>query len=238
MIKPKISFVMPTRNRDNLIGESIESIIKQTVSDWELIVIDDHSNPSDKTEKVIKSFSDERIKYFKLEDENGKGISAARNYGNMMAESEYLAVADSDDICFPGRSEETLTAFKKEKCDIVYGEIQVWDPETGDIRDRSLKYKARDFDLEHFKKYDYIPHPTVAYKRQIALDFPYNSFFRRAEDYDFLARVARYNYKFHFINEPLVKYREHKKSVMHEKLVKFNYPEIVQQNRGWKLKEK
>ncbi len=64
MKKPKISCVMPCRNRQSIIGETIQSIIDQTFSDWELIIIDDHSDPDDDTEKVVKKFNDPRIKFF------------------------------------------------------------------------------------------------------------------------------------------------------------------------------
>jgi glycosyltransferase involved in cell wall biosynthesis len=216
-----------------MIGESIKSIIDQSFADWELLIIDDHSSADDKTEEVVKSFTDDRIKYFKLEDENGIGISSARNFGTVISTGEIIVVADSDDLYDKKRFELTVEMFNKSGCDLVYGDIEKWDPETGKIGDRGAEYRVRDFDLGHFKKYDYIPHPTVAYKRQIGLDFPYNSFFRRAEDYDFLARLVQHGYKFFFINSVLVRYREHKGSVTHEKSLKFDYSEIARKNRGW-----
>lgn len=230
---PKISCIMPCRNRDYLIGESIQSIVDQTFADWELIVVDDHSSPEDTTEEVIRSFNDGRIKYHKLEDENGIGISAARNFGNIVASGEIIAVADSDDLYYPERFELTVKAFNENKCDLAYGDIEIWDPKTSKIGRRGINNRARKFDLDQFKRYDYIPHPTVAYKRQVGLDFPYNSFFRRAEDYDLLARLAQHGYKFFFIDRCLVKYREHEGSVTREKLLKFDYSEIVRKNRGW-----
>ncbi|TSC93695.1 MAG: family 2 glycosyl transferase [Candidatus Berkelbacteria bacterium Athens1014_28] len=234
---PKISCVMPCRDRDKIIGESIKTIINQTFNDWELIIVDDHSSSEDNTGEVIKSFNDNRIKYFRLEDENGIGISAARNFGNIVATGEIIAIADSDDIYDPKRFELTANAFEENDCDLVYGDIKAWNPETGEIGDRGVEYKVRKFDLNHFKEYDYIPHPTVAFKRQIGLDFPYNSFFRRAEDYDFLARLVQHGFKFYFIDHPLVKYRQHKSSITHEKLLKFNYSEIARKNRGWKVEK-
>lgn len=233
MSKPRISCVMPTRNRGKIIGETIKSIIDQTFKEWELIVVDDHSGIFDNTEKVIKTFNDSRIIYQKLNDENGIGISSARNYGNIIAKSDIIAVGDSDDIYYKYRFEETIKSFGTNKADLVYGDIEVWQMRDNIIRTRSEDYKAREFDFEKFKQYDYIPHPTVAYKRKIALDFPYNSFFRRAEDYDLLARLAEHNFKFHFVNKPFVKYREHKGSISHQKNLLFDYTEIVKKNRGW-----
>ena len=230
---PVISCVMPTRNRDDLIGETIKSIIDQTFKDWELIIIDDHSGYFDRTENIVRSFNDPRIIYQKLTDENGIGIVAARNFGNMLAKAEYIAVADSDDIYYDCRFKETAEAFHGQGADIVYGDMEIWDSEKKQICKRSERYKTRKLDLECFKKYDYIPHPTVAYKRKIVLDFPYNSFYCRAEDYDLLARLAVNNFKFHFVDKLFVKYREHKGSISHQKNLNFNYAEMVKKSRGW-----
>lgn len=234
---PKISCVMPARDRGHLISDTIQSILDQTIEDWELIIVDDHSKEGDSTEEVVKSFKDERIKYYKLSDENGIGIPAARNFGTMMAKSEYIAVVDSDDICYPDRLKLSLDKFETDNCDLVYGEIDFWNSETNEVRSRKEVepgFAAREFDLEYFKKSDFIAHPTVCYKRSIALDFPYNSFFRRAEDYDFLSRLNKFGYKFSFIDKSLVKYRDHEESITKQKLTSgIHYSEVVRKNRGW-----
>lgn len=110
---PKVSCVMPTRDRGTMIADAITSIVEQTIDDWELIIVDDHSKEGDNTKEVAESFKDKRIKYYKLPDENGIGIPAARNFGTMMAKSEYIAVVDSDDICYPDRLKLSLEKFEK-----------------------------------------------------------------------------------------------------------------------------
>jgi glycosyltransferase involved in cell wall biosynthesis len=231
---PRISFVMPTRDRDDLIEESIESILKQTINDWELIIVDDHSSNTDKTEEVVKNLNDERIKYFKLSDKNGKGISAARNFGNIQAQSEIIAVCDSDDINHPERIEFTLQKMVEGNYDIVYGRVDVWDPATGEVRARHGGALEREFNLEELKTNYYIPHSTVSYLRQIAVDFPYNSFFEVSEDYDLITRLANYNYKFGFIAESIVKYRRHPNAInLKNKVFDYDYGKIVRNNRGW-----
>ncbi len=231
---PKISCVMPARDRDYLIGESIGSIINQTYDDWELIVVDDHSQESDNTVNVVKQFNDKRIKYYKLDDENGIGIPAARNFGNIMTKGEFIAVADSDDINYPYRFKRSLEEFQKTNCDLVYGTLDIWDVSTGEMIKIEGNSTARKPELKSFKKCDYIPNPTVMYKRQLGIDFPYNSFFRRAEDYDFFARLCEFGYKFSFINEPLVKYRVHPERVSAPNSnEKYDYSSFVKKNRGW-----
>lgn len=234
-MKPKISCVMPCRNRADIIDESIQSIIDQTFKDWELIIIDDHSAPDDKTEEVVENFNDQRIRYYKLDDKYGKAISAARNFGNMLAAGEYIALQDSDDLSYDYRFELTVEAFEKYKADVVYGDMDFWYPETGEVKKRTGEFAAREFSIDEFKKIDFIPNSSSAYKRILAVDFPYNTFFRVAEDYDFFSRLAKYGYKFHFINKSLYKYRVHEKSITKASKYQFNYGQLVKYNRGWVL---
>lgn len=226
----KISIVTPTRDRDDLISETIESVIKQTEKDWQMIIVDDHSSAEDETEKVIKSFADERVLYFKLTDENGKGIAAARNFGIMLAETELLTFLDSDDICYPERIELTLKAFSEKKPDLTYGNLKRWDPQTNEETNQLPQFQPGEFDFKRFSEVDYIPMGTVTTKRSILLEYPFNSFFRRAEDYDLLMRLAKRGYKFHYIDHPLIKYRRHEGSITKEKKMLFNYGRMVKNN--------
>lgn len=229
---PKISCVMPTKNRGAIIADAIDSVLAQSMDDWELVLVDSSDDPADKTKTIIQKLDDSRIKYFRLDVEHGSGIAGARNYGNIMALAPYVAVMDSDDMCYPNRFKLTLDAFS-EGADIVYGEVDMWDPVTGKTTKRNDEYAATDFDLERFKISNFIPHPTVAYSRAIAVDFPYNSFLKKAEDYDLLSRLQKYGFRFKFIAEPLIKYRVHDGSIT-KTFDGYHYTDIVRKNRGWK----
>lgn len=234
---PVISFVMPTKNRAAMIGESIQSVVDQTFKDWELVIAD---GGDDNTEEVVKSFNDDRIRYFKVTTENGTGIVANRNFGNQMARGEYISIIDSDDLCYPERAELTLKEFERTGCDLVYGKMHLWNPETGEVKEREPKDEARDFNLDDFTVHDFVPHSTVTLKRKLALDFPYNSFFAVCEDMDMISRLYAYGFKFSFLNEHLIKYRVHQDSVMKSGHISFKYTKLVIENRGWmndKLKE-
>jgi glycosyltransferase involved in cell wall biosynthesis len=105
MSSPVISIVMAAFNEEKHINESIDSILKQTYSDFELIIINDGS--TDKTEQIIKSFGDKRIVYVKNE-KNLKLISSL-NKGLELARGKYIARMDADDICYPKRLEKQLS---------------------------------------------------------------------------------------------------------------------------------
>src|SRR5688572_20076630 len=91
--KIKFSIIIPTYNRAHLITTAIQSVINQTYGDWELLICDDAS--SDNTKELILSFQDDRIRYFKLD--NNQGNAAARNLGVKHSLNEWITFIDSDD---------------------------------------------------------------------------------------------------------------------------------------------
>ncbi len=90
---PLISVVLPVYNREGLIVRTISSVINQTFSNWELIVVDDGS--TDKTKEKVLNISDERVNYYFKENEER---SIARNFGIDKAKGKYIAFIDSDDL--------------------------------------------------------------------------------------------------------------------------------------------
>src|SRR5699024_4081686 len=91
---PLVSVILPVYNAEDYISDAIQSVLNQTYTDWELIVVDDGS--TDQTKKVINPFlEDDRIRYFY--QENG-GQGSARNKGIERAKGIYLALLDADDV--------------------------------------------------------------------------------------------------------------------------------------------
>lgn len=106
--KSLISVIMPAYNAEVYIVEAIESILNQTWSNWELLIVNDGS--MDCTEEAIKPFlSDNRIKYFKHEN---KGVSAARNVGLKNIKGNYFCFLDADDVLPPNSLAARLSVFK------------------------------------------------------------------------------------------------------------------------------
>lgn len=230
---PKISFVMPTKNRGQIIEKAIKSIIDQTIKDWELIIVDDHGDADDKTEQIVKSFNDERLKYYRMPENWSGGIVEARNFGNQLASAPVIAVADSDDINKPERAKLIVEAFECENCDVFYSQIEIYNEATGNLTDRRAgKYPVRKFDLKDMKEYNPIPHGSVAYKTELVLDFPYNSFFKISEDYDLLTRLAKAGKKFYFCDQVTYRYIVHESNITKEN-IPGNFGKMIKMNRGW-----
>lgn len=91
---PKVSVVIPLFNKENYIKETLESVLNQTFTDFEVVIVNDGS--TDKSGEIVAQFNDKRIRFF--EHKTNKGLSAARNTGILNSKSDYIAFLDADDI--------------------------------------------------------------------------------------------------------------------------------------------
>lgn len=102
----KISIITPVYNCEKLIGNTIETVINQTYTNWEMLLVDDCS--TDNSEKIIEEYirKDNRVKYFKLEQNSGAAV--ARNYALEKSEGRFIAYLDSDDLWKPEKLEKQV----------------------------------------------------------------------------------------------------------------------------------
>jgi glycosyltransferase involved in cell wall biosynthesis len=110
-----VTVILPTYNRARSLGRAINSVLAQTHSELTLIVVDDGS--TDSTETVVKSLTDERVRYLRLPE--NRGPAAARNAGIREAATEWIAFQDSDDEWLPTKLEEQLRAAATPGRDVV-----------------------------------------------------------------------------------------------------------------------
>lgn len=106
----KVSVVIPTYNAAAYIQETLQSILLQDYSDFEIVVVDDHS--TDNTKDIITNIDDPRIKYISLNKNHG-GPSLPRNIGIKESQGKYIAFFDSDDLMMPGRINKTIDFLEK-----------------------------------------------------------------------------------------------------------------------------
>lgn len=101
---PEISVVLSVYNDAKYVGVAIESVLAQTFTDFELIIIDDAS--TDESLSIARDFADERIRI--VENEENLGLTKSLNKGISLAQGKYIARMDSDDICLPTRFEKQV----------------------------------------------------------------------------------------------------------------------------------
>lgn len=125
-MKPLFSIIIPSYNRAHILPHAIVSVLNQTYSDWELIIVDDGS--TDATQDVVQNYNDFRIDY--VRKENG-GVCSARNLGVHSAKGEYIVFLDSDDTVDEKWLENFSDSIKRDLTpDIVCGGIQRIDIQT------------------------------------------------------------------------------------------------------------
>ena len=115
-----ISIVMPTYNQSEFLAYSIESVLSQSFTNWELLIVDNFS--SDETTKVLKNFLDPRIKVFQIN--NGGIIAKSRNLAIESSKGSWIAFLDSDDFWYPDKL-ETVSKYFETNCDLIYHDMQV-----------------------------------------------------------------------------------------------------------------
>lgn len=109
------SIVIPTYNRADFIGKTMQSVIQQSYTYWELFIIDDGS--TDHTEDVVKAINDQRVHYTKINNgERGR----ARNHGTQMAKGDYIYFLDSDDLIYPEHLETAIRYLEKESPELLW----------------------------------------------------------------------------------------------------------------------
>ena len=132
----KVSIVIPAYNCGRFIGQTISSILAQTYSNFELLIVDDGS--TDNTKTVIQSFNDERIRYFY--QENHGGPSKARNKGIEESTGEYIFIFDSDDLMRLKKIELSVKAMEENPdADILFTRFSLVDEDNKILREDYLK---------------------------------------------------------------------------------------------------
>lgn len=107
---PLISIIIPLYNKRPYVERAIQSILEQTIQQWELIVVDDGS--TDDSAGIVLKIKDPRIRLYRQEN---KGPAAARNYGIRMASGDFITFLDADDYYYPNKLEREMEILKKEK---------------------------------------------------------------------------------------------------------------------------
>src|SRR5512135_3626981 len=106
---PKVSVIMPLFNHGKYVREAIISVLEQSVQNIELIVINDGS--TDDSEDVVKSISDDRIKYFY---QGNQGAAKTINRGISLAQGEYISILNSDDLYYADRFKNSLKILEED----------------------------------------------------------------------------------------------------------------------------
>lgn len=197
---PLVSIIIPAFNRSGTLPRAIESVLKQTFRDFELIVIDDGS--IDDTSDIIESVDDPRIKsYF----QPNRGVSSARNLGIKNSTATFLAFLDSDDEWMPSKLEKQLEALEDNPDYMTVHTNEMW---VRDGRQVNQKMKHRKYGGWIFRcclPLCLISPSSILMHRKIFSEIGlFKESFPVCEDYELWLRLTS-RYPVLFLDEPLLK---------------------------------
>ena len=175
---PKVSVLMPVYNtREEWLHEAIESILNQTFTDFEFLILDDGS--TNNAADVIKSYSDKRIKYIYKEN---SGISDTLNLGISKAKGEYIARMDSDDISLPERFAKQIEYMDAHpEVGVLGTSIQVFGNK------EELRSPQKNVGYLDMMRQSQVAHPAVIIRKSVMQN--YNPEYEYAEDYELWSRL-------------------------------------------------
>lgn len=209
-----VSIIMPSWNTEKYIAEAIQSVIAQTYTNWELIIVDDCS--SDYTDDVVASFKDERIKYF--HNEKNLGAALTRNKALMEAKGEWIAFLDSDDLWMPRKLEHQIDFMKKNGYTLSYTEYEKIDEESNPLN--IYVSGPEKVNKRKMYNYDYIGQLTMMYS---AKKFGLIQIEDIKKNNDYAIRLQLYKKSgthAYLLREKLAKYRVRRVSISHDKFIK------------------
>ena len=193
-----VSVVIPTYSRANLLPRALESVLNQTYDDFEVIIVDDCS--PDNTPKIVKSYSDSRIKY--IRHDRNRGANAARNTGIRSSSGEYLALLDDDDKWLENKLELQISRFEEleDSFGLIYAGRRIVLNE--EVIERYIPQMEGDI-YQRLLRRNVIPSETPLIKTecfdQIGL---FDNDLRSCQDWDMWLRIAE-SYKISFVPEVL-----------------------------------
>lgn len=209
--KPLVTVLMPVYNAERYLRQAIESILSQTFTDFEYLIVDDGS--TDTSRDIIRSYHDLRIRL--IENDKNQGIIKTLNRGLALAKGEYIARQDADDISRPTRLEKQVAFLNS------FPEIVLLGTEVNSIDQRGRRSKpfgcctlSSELSIRWQLMFDNpFVHPSVMMRTEIVRNIGgYDEHFLACEDYDLFSRLT-YAYKTTNLKETLLDYRFQSNSV-------------------------
>lgn len=222
MKQPRVSVVIPVRNGKDYIQEALDSVLRQSFTDLELLLIDDGSTDDDYDRYALQ---DQRIRVIHL---TGTGVSRARNVGMAQSRGDFIAFLDADDVWFPGKLEAQVRYFDAHPdVGVVFGKFIRWPalPDGGFAPASSLIQDVAQLSKTEEERSGWlytrlldgllVGMNTAVVRRSVYEAIGgFNESMRQGEDYDFWLKASRIA-QMHSLDGDVALYRIHPASAMH-----------------------
>lgn len=197
-----VSVIIPCYNAESYLPETIESVLNQTYSNLELLIVNDCS--TDRTKEIIMEYSksDERIKYFETSSPSGSP-ALPRNIGLDNANGFFISFLDSDDLWIPDKLNKQIEFYIRTKHRFIFSNCEKMTSD-GQLSNR-IVIEPKMVNYNNLLKKCQIPSPSVMIEKKIIGDTRFKNI--QKEDYIFWMDILKKGYTAHNCNEVLTKYR-------------------------------
>jgi len=218
---PQVSIIIPAYNHENYISDCLDSVIKQTATDWECLVVNDGS--TDNTKEIILSYTEKNLKIRMINQPN-KGLAAARNKGLSEAKGDYIQFIDSDDVIKENKLKLQLDLMLQTN-EFALSITNYYYSIGNDFNIKS----SRPWLSTRFRSENHLHNLISDWETKMTIPFhcflfdanPLKILFDEQlpnhEDWDFLMNVLRLNPKIFYIDQKLAIYRVHENSMAQDK---------------------
>jgi len=208
--KPQVTVLMSSYNSEKYLREAIDSILGQTFKDFEFLIINDCS--TDGSADIIRSYTDPRIRL--IQNEKNIGLTRSLNKGLKLANAQYIARMDADDISLPSRFERQTEFLQSHPEHVAVGcWILKVDPDGDPIQIEHQADSHENIEKVFLRGRSGLPHPAAMFRREAARAVgDYSREYECAQDVDLFLRLGERG-RLGNVQEVLLKYRQHLDSV-------------------------
>ncbi len=216
MTEPPVSIIIPNYNRADLIRETLDSVLAQSYTNWECLIVDDGS--TDNSKEVIQKYvdRDKRFQLHKRPKDRLKGANACRNYGFELSKGEYINWFDSDDLMMPEKLERQIKKLHKSNNDFTICQTKVVDIEKNiDMGLRAPVLKSKNIFEDYILMNVFWLTGAPMWKKSFLLknQLEFDEELQQAQDYDFHMRVLDKSTNYQTDSEAQVIFRFHKENM-------------------------
>jgi len=204
---PKVSIIMVAYNREKFIAQAIESVLFQSFSDWELVIVNDGS--TDNTDKIIKKYTNRNLSIKYSPQVRNKGIAESRKIALSLCEGEYVAVLDSDDIWIDKHKLKKQVDFLDNNKDyVLIGGMAGIVDQAGSVIGK-IYFAQNDEQIRNKLLFsNQFVHSSIMYRKKAVLEIGGYKEYKLGEDYDLILRMGTKG-KFANLPDVLINYRKH-----------------------------
>ncbi|VVB80597.1 Glycosyltransferase AglE [uncultured archaeon] len=210
MKKPIVSVIMGVYNKERFLEESVDSVLNQTLKDFEIIMIDDQSK--DNSWKIMRRLAKKDKRVIAIKNKQNLGSTTTRNVALKIARGKYIAILDADDVMYPRRLEKQVKYLERHPHIFLVGTSARFIDESGKLLRTFWKWHRLPIIVS--KRLDsgcVFVHSSIMFRND---GTKYNEKYKRGEDWEFYLRARKKGKKMLNLFLPLTKYRRDPNGIM------------------------